>query len=288
MDPSLALAELVGMGFSETEANIALKATNYHLENAIERIFNGNNNSAMDNNNNDSDRNSGERVVVLGISQYTFSDMGASACTSISVAAMMALLEHYDRDDQRDMISEEQLSNSVICGVMSHSGAGHASVEELLLLSPELNSKLTKLVNQENKLPLQGLLTQRTPFESLLDKVATLNQNRHKSVGVIITKPPETVVVILSAADNGEENGENRRRSHYALFDSHSRPQLGIEGSYLVESNERAEIINRLHDIFPLQQSFGSEVDSSMMDENESFMTEMYATFEGSAFQLTG
>ena len=71
------------------------------------------------------------------------------------------------------------------------------------------------------------------------------------------------------------------------MFDSHSRPQLGIEGSYLVETSQRAEIINRLHDIFPLQHSFGDEIESSMIDENETFMTEMYATFEGSAFQLT-
>ena len=284
MDPSVAVSELVGMGFNESEAIEALKATNYHLENAIERLLGGNN--VMENIN---DRNR-ERVVVLGISQYTFSEMGASACTSISVAAMMALLEHYDRDDQqRDMISEEQLSNSVICGVMSHGGAGHASVEELLLLSPDLNSKLTKLVDQENNLPIQGILTQPTPFELLLDKVTSLTQNRQKSIGVIITKPPETVVVILpaaaSAADHGEANDGNRNR--YALFDSHSRPQLGIEGSYLVETSQRAEIINRLHDIFPLQHSFGDEIESSMIDENETFMTEMYATFEGSAFQLT-
>ena len=272
MDPFV--AELVGMGFNETEATMALKATNNHLENAIERLL------GSGENNNDQIPINGdvERVVVLGISQYTFSEMGASACTSISVAAMMALLEHYDRDEQREMmISEEQLSNSVICGVMSHSGAGHASVEELLMLSPDLNSKLTK-IDQENKLPLQGLLTQPAPFELLLDKVVTLNQNRHKAIGVIITKPPETVVVILPAAD----------RNRYALFDSHSRPQLGIDGSYLVETSQRAEIINRLHDIFPLQeQSFGTEMESSMIDENESFMTQMYATFEGSAFQLT-
>ena len=279
MDPFV--TELVGMGFNETEAIRALKATNNHLENAIERLLGGGEN------NNDQDPINGdvERVMILGISQYTFSEMGSSACASISVAAMMALLEHYDRNDQREMmISEEQLSNSVICGVMSHSGAGHASAEELLMLSPDLNSKLTK-IDQENKLPLQGLLTQPAPFELLLDKVVTLNQNRHKAIGVIITKPPETVVVILPAADSGETSGN---RNRYALFDSHSRPQLGIEGSYLVETSQRAEIINRLHDIFPLQeQSFGTEMESSMMDENESFMTQMYATFEGSAFQLT-
>jgi len=74
----------------------------------------------------------------------------------------------------------------------------------------------------------------------------------------------------------------------YAFFDSHSRPQLGFTGSYLVVSKSQEDIVRRLQSIFihiPVD-----DVDEVGMDElgwNYIYnMQMMYNMFEASVFQL--
>lgn len=290
-----AINQLAEFGFDRTSAENALLATkNHSVEAALELLLSGTNSSDVPSTTSSLQHDTlGTRVLILGLSQYTFSDLGSSACTSISAAALITLLEHYDSTEGRiNSITEEMLSNSVINGVISHSAVigsiDHCSIEDLLQLQPELSSKLVKIGDE----PLQGLVSDSTSFEKLFDRIEKLSPNNHKAIGVIITKPPETVLVVLppaaltnatttattiapSTTTTTSQRTTSTFRGPYAFFDSHSRPQLGLDGSYLVETRELEEIINRLKDIF------SAEVDSS-----DSYYSMMYNTFEGTAFQL--
>ena len=77
----------------------------------------------------------------------------------------------------------------------------------------------------------------------------------------MITKPPETVSVIIS-------------REKCYFFDSHSRPQIGIEGAYLVSCDDVEGLVRRIMLVFPAMESTGD----TMMDM-------MYNSFEGTIFQ---
>jgi hypothetical protein len=94
-------------------------------------------------------------------------------------------------------------------------------------------------------------------------------------IAIVITKPPETVTVILPLVP-----GNNLP---CALFDSHSRPQLGLTGAYLVTSAAERDIVHRLEMIFPAPtgEGFGEGFGGGLMEE-------MYNTIEGTVVHIKG
>lgn len=122
----------------------------------------------------------------------------------------------------------------------------------------------------DSKAALQGLLSTRDHFEDLFAQArASSGDSAH--IGIVITKPPETVCVILPPPDCSPATRK------YILFDSHSRPQLGLSGSYLFVSDDQREIVQRLDGLFPpLPMERGGAAD---------YMQQMYNMFEGSVFQ---
>jgi hypothetical protein len=92
-----------------------------------------------------------------------------------------------------------------------------------------------------------------------------------KYIGLVITKPPETVCVLLPP--RGAQAG-----AKFIFFDSHSRPQFGISGSYVVVCDDERAVVNRLSSIFTPLPSEGDE---------DNYMLMMYNMFEATAFQRT-
>lgn len=90
-----------------------------------------------------------------------------------------------------------------------------------------------------------------------------------KYIAVVVTKPPETVCVLLppTSAPPG---------SKFIFFDSHSRPQFGYSGAYMVLCNDEMGLVSRLQAVFP---------SLAMEGGGEDYMQMMYNMFEGSVFQ---
>ena len=267
--------ELINMGFAHDRVlRVTNGGTAVDLAVALEALLSEGKEGDM----------SDERVLMLGISQYTFSEVGASACSSICASALIFLLEHYERGDRRGgfvSLNEATLGDAVTAGVVAHAelSAGgvhddvsaHMSVEDLIMLRQDVSDQLLKV---HTDVPLQGLVSDPSAFDRLLNHSARLAPNPRKPLGIVITKPPETVLVLLIG---GEEEGEKK----YVLFDPHSRPQLGFEGSYLVESPRRADIVARLRCLFP--SCDGLDFGGGGMD---TYAFEALSSFEMNVYQL--
>ena len=217
-----------------------------------------------------------ETLTVLDLSQYSFAEIGSSACTPIACSAAVALLHRLENDI--DIDDPSFLHEAIISGVASyskiqHSRVGdHMSVEEYSALSLYMQQKVAKVGES-----FQGLLTEVDPFRNLIrkaqEKVATCSSRTTNYVGIIITKPPETVCIIVPSL--GNDRGTGRA---YCFFDSHSRPEYGLTGSYLVTSSSIESVLHRLRSIFP-------QVDLEE-GSNDTYMQMLYTTYEATVLQI--
>lgn len=214
-----------------------------------------------------------ETVTVLEISQYTFQEMGSSACTSIAFAALATILERFDN---KVIVNDATfLSDAIISGVTNYSDAMngsdvtvHSSADELWEQSSGclLRQQMSKIGES-----FQGLLTEANAFQKMISKVKEMRDiDPEKHIGIIITKPPETVCIIIPPL-NSQTSSAN------AFFDSHSRPEYMINGSYLVTSNNLDSVLFRLNLIFP-----PNAID---FDVNDTYMRMLYTSFESTVFQ---
>ena len=203
-------------------------------------------------------------LIPLQVSQYTYGESGASACTVIAGTMLKLLLGRLKVDTLPTEASE--LGDVVRAGVLHYQSLPSAMRNHLAI--DELGTYMTEDLHCKGV--LQGLLSTRNHFEDLFEQArACSNPTDH--IGIIITKPPETVCVILPPVSCPAH------LKKYILFDSHSRPQLGLSGSYLYLSENQVDIVRRLEGLFtPLPMERGSEAD---------FMQQMYNMFDGSVFQ---
>ena len=218
-----------------------------------------------------------EAVTVLAISQYSFAEVGSSACTPIACSAVAALLERLGSGI--DINDASYLNNAIIAGVLSYSNmrrpssADHMSVEEFADASSDMRLKLRRVGES-----FQGLLTEQNPFQNLIrnaqEIAAASSSNRGNHIGIVITKPPETVCITVPSLSCPMEN------RIYSFFDSHSRPEYGLTGSYLVSSSGIESVLNRLLAIFP--QNTGALFDEA----EDSYMQMLYSTYEATVFQV--
>ena len=210
---------------------------------------------------NQSYRQSTESVICLEISQYTFAEVGASACTAISLAALSKILFAL-KFGNLDNISSN-LTNAIFESINSltviYGGNRHLSVDELA------TSLMPPYMHSVSAVPLQGLLSyQYNHFRNAFAEARrlcaadTASSSASSSIGIVITKPPETVCVILPPVSAAVSDSHppttttTTSSSKYYLFDPHARPQLGLDGAYLVSSELEVDILQRLDELFPL------------------------------------
>lgn len=204
-------------------------------------------------------------LIPLQVSQYSYGESGASACTVIAGTMLKLLLGHLKLDI---LVTEEnELSEAVRAGVRHYQSLPSTMRNHLAI--DELGPYMTESLHCKGV--LQGLLSTRNHFEDLFEQArACSNPTDH--IGIVITKPPETVCVILPPASCSASLRK------YILFDSHSRPQLELPGSYLYFSDNQGDVIQRLKGLFiPLPMEGGRNAD---------FMQQMYNMFDGSVFQI--
>lgn len=204
-------------------------------------------------------------LISLGVSQYTFGESGASACTVIAGTMLKLLLQRLQ--DGVLLTDVTELSGAVWSGVAHFQSLPPGMRKHLAI--DELGPYMTETLH--SKAALQGLLSTRNHFEDLFAQARASSDDKHH-IGIVITKPPETVCVILPPTNCPTETRK------FIMFDSHSRPQLGLSGSYLYISDDQLEIVRRLDGLFPpLPMEGGGAAD---------YMQQMYNMFEGSVFQL--
>ena len=216
---------------------------------------------------------SSSEVTNLEISQYSF-DNGTSSCTSICLIVIEKLL-------QQLLLGNNIHNNNILCdslieGISLHNdintnnnnSLSHLSVDEVYILSKTLQKSLIYCVNNE---PYQGLLNDSNSFQLLFNKLFNNIRDHYsinKHIACVITKPPETICIIIPPLCNNT-------MQLYHLFDSHSRPQEGHQGAYLI-SDSMTKIIEHVKKIWP----------AFIDNESDSYIMDMYNTFELHAFQL--
>jgi hypothetical protein len=201
----------------------------------------------------------------LEVSQYTFSDAGASACTAIAASVAQFILPKLKSGLFQDVFNPENLTECIYLGVGKFSELNSGALNHVAV--DELGNAFFDQIHTEGEV-FQGLITVPGAFQSLFEE-AENRCPKGQYIGVIVTKPPETVCLIIPSRRSSSSSEQK-----YFLFDSHSRPEQGINGSYLVVSNSRESIISRLERLFPTLDG---------MDSDDTF-SYMYNMFEGNFF----
>lgn len=242
--------QLVSMGFEISEAQVAIKACDGNVERAVEYLLNGPAGGGLSSSNG---RNGTSESVPLSasamssapgtfisgpISQYNV-EHGRSACTCIALTGATNFL------NDPSSLSPDFLQRMVQDGVTTYrqivqtSNAEHMSAEEVLLqdifplkLLPDGIQQ--GIVSNDDVHPL-GLKTM------LQGCVGRSSQAKNQWTAVVITKTPETVVVMLPPP------GEKL----FWLLDSHPRPQLHAEHAYAKAHTSLEELDETLKVIFP-------------------------------------
>jgi hypothetical protein len=254
---------LLSMGFAAPSATAALQQSGGNVDIALDILLNG---GGMDVAGEWPQDDTTGQIISLSISQYSFAEAGSSACTVIAASMVDFLLAALQSGVNPQSFSAEQLSDIVIEGVTKYSQIPHHGVQHLSV--DELDSGFFVSVLPVPGGLLQGLLDEEQAFQRLFQQAQSIG-DQAKFTGLILTKPPETICIILPPANDGSHGP-------YILFDSHSRPQDGLDGSYMFVATGKQSLINRLKHIFP---SFGSSVFDG------GFMASMYNMFEATVFQ---
>jgi hypothetical protein len=166
------------------------------------------------------------------ISQYSL-EGGQSACTVISTMLATEALRALTRPQCNNVSLVELFQDTIQRGValaVSNDSYQHLSCEEALLLLPA-ESRLV-----QRGPVLQGLLDQPGCFADILRRARAAAGS--DVLAVVLTKPPESVCVVLSPTTS-------------YLFDSHARPSLGLSCAYVVESPSEQAVLERLVGLFP-------------------------------------
>lgn len=269
------MESLLSMGFSQEQASSALHRCGGNIELALESLLSPTptatpNTGFCSPNPYYGPSGSRETIIRLNISQFTFGELGTSACTAIASSVMKYLLEQLQSTgsgDTSQIFNKEALNEVIFSGVTKYNNMffnRHVAVDEL---GPEYFDT----VHMIGSGVIQKSLSELNSFHNLFTE-AKIDASLGKCIGIVITKPPESVCVILPPK-------EVLSGGLYILFDSHARPQDGFEGSYLIIGDSERMLVNRLRQIFP---SFGF----GAAEEADNFYAQMYNTFEGTAFEI--
>ena len=242
------------------------------------------------------------KLTSLAISQYSFPN-GTSACTAIALTTMADLLTKLDtsaisgavsaRDYASSLHNEAKLSEYVINGIAEYDKfasfssviSEHLTADEFFAATESLWSSVKKVSVSDSagsnsfSEPLQRNLSDSDAIASIFRALrSSTSVDTSKYIGIVLTKPPETIMVILPPPDTPPSITNSD--AVYFLFDSHSRPSMGIEGAYFYTTTNEREFIERLKMCFPV-------VDMRLEDcsADGSLLAELYNTIEANAYQ---
>ena len=215
----------------------------------------------------------------LEISQYTFGPEGTSACTAISCVASATLLKRL-WDGEENPADPVVMTECIFRGVdqfreLVRSGQSeHIAADEFFYLCNAFQSQVDMVLET----PLQAMVSPGA-LEDMIQQ-AREAARPGEPFALVITKPPETVTIIVPPAivppSTETETDAPAPSPLYIFFDSHSRPQLGLaNGGHVLTADSLAPIIQHFHRIFPPNQLGGVFT----------ALEAAYNTFEGTLFQ---
>ena len=215
-------------------------------------------------------------TLSLPFSQYSLGDQSAaSACTAIATTTAIALLSssgwQRNRQDQESLRSllttgfQEGVSLAATAQGMHH--REHLSIDEIwqtLCTAPCASggnpTSSVRVVDSHGMLTRQGLWTRDHLASVLLAELrhasASTGSGSCVSVAAVITKPPETVLLVYTPIS-----------SEWHVLDSHSRPHLGSQygGAALSSSTSSSTVIDFLMTILPPFPSDPSDENDMMI-----------------------
>lgn len=211
----------------------------------------------------------GDLVANAQISQYSF-EGGRSACTVIATIAAADVLGGTDQ-----VFNEQNVAHWVSRGVACYGqiassqayGQEHTSLDDIWS-----HESLRPVAANLERGPLINGAVGRATFQSMIrdsrDWVRgnTLPAGRGFEVALVITKPPETVMLALC---HGSPES--------ILFDSHNRPMRGFEGAHAVRFNRDSDAAAGLCALFPAVSGM----------EDFGFAGEMINQFDATPLRLT-
>jgi len=227
-------------------------------------------------------------ITRSGVSQYSF-EGGRSACTAVALEAALTLLGAAATgttgaaDDGTSLDLSEVVQRGVATYMelaLAQGGIEHTSCDEVLSLVPRLSSQLRVLGGGSTV--LQALTTDPACYASLVAQARALpGVNAAQPIGLVVTKPPETILVVAPPTTiQGQRGGQ------WLLLDSHSRPHLvtsdglGCDGAFLLAASDLNRLVEGgLRHVFPPVDMGGGD-DMAMMEA-------MYNAVEVTAVQLT-
>ena len=295
------IAMLMSMGFDRNQSIRALNVCG-NVERAIDSLLSGSDcggSGIVGSGNANEDTN----CVHSDISQYSDASLGRSACTAIALTMACNLLKEttttptaihnpgrvLNPDFLESSIWEGISLYSVLLGSRKSDGVEHSSVDEFLHAcenysmsvddgdDPNNNYNASKNILatlQQIGEPHQGVLSNSPEHLLGLEAILYLCQDQQSYIAVVITKPPETVLVLLPPRSFSS--------SSYVLLDSHPRPQLSPHypaGSYALIHPTLTGLVSSLKQIFPV---------TDLGDDVPEMMSMMYNSFECIKFKRRG
>lgn len=281
------VAQLTAMGFSDANAREALRMTSGNLELAVNQLLSGFENSggggtggASSGANNSpsqitptSDGADTTSVVVQGsTNQYTFPDVGRSACTCIALTAASNFLSNNNEDtniSKDRTVRPEFLDQMITQGIALYQKVTTSATTTVEHLSAE------KILQQQQDMAIQvavggirqGVLTNNRDhplgLKALLEGIQSESRgNNNEWASVLMTKTPESVLVCLPTSQSSP--------SSFWLIDSHPRPMLGMANAYAFPHPTLQSLLETLYTIFPTTD-LGPDIPEMMAELYNSF-----------------
>ena len=284
---------LMSMGFDKKSSQRALEISGGNVERAVECLLSGNtitmDGTAANTNfgvtNNSSQ--SSPLLVQSDISQYS-NPLGRSACTAIALTLAYNCIGQLGGASAESVIDATLLSSSITDGINLYrelsennsSGLEHSSVEDILIACSGKDNSIFSSLSLLPNSPRQGILSnsssnQHMGFEALLTQCQLDSSESY--IAVVITKTPETVLVILPT-----QSAASNTNAKFILIDSHPRPQQLAPhfptGSYALFHPTLSSLVASLREIFPITE---------LGDGVPELMQMMYNSFDVYPFQLS-
>ena len=285
-DESISL--LLSMGFDSGSSQQALQICEGNVERAVECLLSGNISAGGTTANSGVTNSSSQLSLVQSdVSQYS-NPLGRSACTVIALTLAYNCIGQFNYASPESFIDSTLLTRSINDGIKLYSelrdnnssGVEHSSVEDILVACSGRDNIIISSLKLFPNSPRQGVLSnsssnQHMGLEALLTQCQMDSSESYTAV--VITKTPETVLVILptqSAASNSN--------AKFILIDSHPRPQQLAPhfptGSYALFHPSLSSLVKSLREIFPVTE---------LGDGVPELMQMMYNSFDIYPFQLS-
>lgn len=245
-------AQLTAMGFEAVKVHETLNAVNGNLDQAVHVLLGG---AILP----QQQQPKSSSLIHCAKSQYSVEN-GRSACTCIALMGAALLLLSGETS-----VSSELLENMIDMGVaayqqlpVSGTNVEHLSAEEVLQSKAIEEFRLLVLMEGGVR---QGVLSGQANHPLGLGAILQECLSPDTWVAALITKPPETVVVLLPP--RSQASGE------YILLDSHPRPGLS-HGSYARIHASLEDLVQSLQAIYPVTE-LGNDIPEMMAMMYNSF-----------------